>query len=154
MSGMCRTSGCCPRAAAVVHHVGAGITATALQAAIPSVPLPMHTDQPFWARRLVASARPQTRFRSKGSTAPSSQPQSPTQLRTVDCVMAPEPSDKRCTLRPGREGGDLPRPGGPWPLPLQDRVLLVAAQAEEVAQGAGFPSVKPIWADDPEFGQR
>ncbi|MFF8786355.1 glycosyltransferase [Streptomyces sp. NPDC015125] len=43
-----------PRAAAVVHHAGAGITATALQAAIPSVPLPMHTDQPFWARRLAA----------------------------------------------------------------------------------------------------
>lgn len=43
-----------PRAAAVVHHAGAGIAATALQAAVPSVPLPMHTDQFFWARRLAA----------------------------------------------------------------------------------------------------
>ncbi|MGW7018674.1 glycosyltransferase [Streptomyces decoyicus] len=43
-----------PRAAVVVHHAGAGITATALQAAVPSVPLPMHTDQLLWARRLVA----------------------------------------------------------------------------------------------------
>ncbi|WP_421735592.1 glycosyltransferase [Cellulomonas sp.] len=42
-----------PRAAAVVHQAGAGITAAALRAGIPSVPLPIHTDQPFWARRLT-----------------------------------------------------------------------------------------------------
>lgn len=43
-----------PRAAAVVHQGGAGVTAAALRAGVPSVTLPMHTDQPFWARRLVA----------------------------------------------------------------------------------------------------
>lgn len=43
-----------PRAAAVVHQAGAGITSAALRAGIPSVPLPVHTDQPFWARRLCA----------------------------------------------------------------------------------------------------
>ncbi len=42
-----------PQAAAVVHQAGAGVTAACLQAAVPSVPLPMHTDQPFWARRLT-----------------------------------------------------------------------------------------------------
>lgn len=50
-----------PRAAAVVHQAGAGITSAALRAGIPSVPLPVHTDQPFWARRLTAlsaSTRP------------------------------------------------------------------------------------------------
>ena len=43
-----------PRAAAVVHQAGAGVTAAALRAGVPSVTLPMHTDQPFWARRLAA----------------------------------------------------------------------------------------------------
>lgn len=43
-----------PRAAAVVHQAGAGISSAALRAGVPSVPLPTHTDQPFWARRLAA----------------------------------------------------------------------------------------------------
>lgn len=43
-----------PRAAAVVHQAGAGVTSAALRAGTPSVPVPMHTDQPFWARRLGA----------------------------------------------------------------------------------------------------
>ncbi len=43
-----------PRASALVHQAGAGTTAAALRAGIPSVPIPVHTDQPFWARRLVA----------------------------------------------------------------------------------------------------
>ena len=41
-----------PHAAAVVHQAGAGVSAAALRAGVPSVPLPIHTDQPFWARRL------------------------------------------------------------------------------------------------------
>jgi UDP:flavonoid glycosyltransferase YjiC (YdhE family) len=41
-----------PHAAAVVHQAGAGVSAAALRAGVPSVPLPVHTDQPFWARRL------------------------------------------------------------------------------------------------------
>ena len=43
-----------PQASVVVHHAGAGVTSAALRAGVPSVPMPMHTDQHFWARRLVA----------------------------------------------------------------------------------------------------
>ncbi|MCS4592869.1 glycosyltransferase [Brevibacterium sediminis] len=40
-----------PQVAAVVHQAGAGITAASLRAGTPGVPLPLHTDQFFWARR-------------------------------------------------------------------------------------------------------
>ncbi|MFE6976525.1 glycosyltransferase [Streptomyces sp. NPDC057682] len=43
-----------PRLAAVVHHAGAGTTAAALRAGVPSVPVPVTADQPFWASRLAA----------------------------------------------------------------------------------------------------
>ncbi|WP_381558530.1 glycosyltransferase [Streptomyces eurythermus] len=43
-----------PRLAAVVHHAGAGTTAAALRAAVPSVAVPTAADQPFWAARLAA----------------------------------------------------------------------------------------------------
>ncbi|GGU86051.1 glycosyl transferase [Streptomyces albospinus] len=41
-----------PRVAAAVHHCGAGTTAAALRAGIPTVPVPVTADQPFWAARL------------------------------------------------------------------------------------------------------
>lgn len=41
-----------PRMAALVHHGGAGTTAAALRAGIPSVPIPHSGDQPFWSKRL------------------------------------------------------------------------------------------------------
>lgn len=41
-----------PRMSAVVHHGGAGTTATALRAGIPSVIIPFFGDQFFWARRI------------------------------------------------------------------------------------------------------
>jgi sterol 3beta-glucosyltransferase len=41
-----------PRMAAVVHHAGAGTSAAALRAGVPSVPIPHSGDQLFWARRL------------------------------------------------------------------------------------------------------
>lgn len=44
-----------PRLAAVVHHAGAGTTAAALRAGIPSVTVPVAADQPFWAARLAAT---------------------------------------------------------------------------------------------------
>ncbi|MBZ4322372.1 glycosyltransferase [Streptomyces huiliensis] len=43
-----------PRLAAVVHHAGAGTTAATLRAGVPSVPVPVMADQPFWAARLAA----------------------------------------------------------------------------------------------------
>ncbi|TSB16071.1 glycosyltransferase [Streptomyces benahoarensis] len=42
-----------PRTAAVVHHAGAGTSAAALRAGVPSVPVPVTADQPFWAGRLA-----------------------------------------------------------------------------------------------------
>ncbi|MFD8547471.1 glycosyltransferase [Streptomyces sp. NPDC059649] len=44
-----------PHMAAVVHHCGAGTTAAGLRAGVPTVPVPVTADQPFWAARLAAS---------------------------------------------------------------------------------------------------
>ena len=55
-----------PRVAAVVHHAGAGTTAAALRAGVPSVPVPHSGDQDFWARRvhkLGAATEPLPRAR-------------------------------------------------------------------------------------------
>ncbi|HEU5160131.1 MAG TPA: glycosyltransferase [Streptosporangiaceae bacterium] len=41
-----------PRMAAVVHHGGAGTTATALAAGVPQVICPFFFDQPFWGERM------------------------------------------------------------------------------------------------------
>ncbi|HVT66184.1 MAG TPA: glycosyltransferase [Trebonia sp.] len=43
-----------PKMAAVVHHAGAGTTGAGLRAGVPTVSVPMITDQPFWARRINA----------------------------------------------------------------------------------------------------
>jgi sterol 3beta-glucosyltransferase len=43
-----------PQMAAVVHHAGAGTTAAGLRAGVPTVGVPMITDQPFWASRVTA----------------------------------------------------------------------------------------------------
>lgn len=43
-----------PKMAAVVHHAGAGTTASGLRAGVPAVCLPMMGDQPFWAARVAA----------------------------------------------------------------------------------------------------
>ena len=40
-----------PQVATVVHQAGAGITAASLRTGTPGIPLPLHTDQFFWARR-------------------------------------------------------------------------------------------------------
>ncbi|MFC9282246.1 glycosyltransferase [Streptomyces collinus] len=42
-----------PQLAAVIHHAGAGTSAAALRAGIPSVTVPVAADQPFWAARLA-----------------------------------------------------------------------------------------------------
>ena len=41
-----------PRMAAIVHHRGAGTTAAALSAGVPSIVTPVMGDQSFWARRV------------------------------------------------------------------------------------------------------
>ncbi|GAA4638777.1 glycosyltransferase [Actinoallomurus vinaceus] len=43
-----------PRMAAIVHHGGAGTTASALRAGVPSVICPFFVDQPFWGGRVHA----------------------------------------------------------------------------------------------------
>ncbi len=43
-----------PQMAAVVHHAGAGTTAAGLRAGVPTVSVPIYTDQPFWASRTTA----------------------------------------------------------------------------------------------------
>ncbi|MEU5152958.1 glycosyltransferase [Glycomyces sp. NPDC021274] len=42
-----------PRVSAVVHHGGAGTTATAAIAGTPQVVVPQIVDQPYWARRVA-----------------------------------------------------------------------------------------------------
>lgn len=43
-----------PRMAALVHHGGAGTTATGLRAGVPALILPQYADQFFWGERLAA----------------------------------------------------------------------------------------------------
>jgi sterol 3beta-glucosyltransferase len=43
-----------PQMAAVVHHGGAGTTATSLRAGVPSIVVPFFADQPTWAQRVHA----------------------------------------------------------------------------------------------------
>lgn len=43
-----------PQVAAVVHHGGAGTTASALRAGVPAVGIPGFWDQPFWSKRISA----------------------------------------------------------------------------------------------------
>jgi UDP:flavonoid glycosyltransferase YjiC (YdhE family) len=43
-----------PQMSAVVHHAGAGTTAAGLRAGVPTVSVPMITDQPFWASRITS----------------------------------------------------------------------------------------------------
>ncbi len=42
-----------PKVTAAIHHGGAGTTAAAVRAGIPSVVVPFYGDQPFWARCLA-----------------------------------------------------------------------------------------------------
>ena len=41
-----------PRVAAVVHHGGAGTTAAGLRAGVPSILIPLTTEQAFWGQRV------------------------------------------------------------------------------------------------------
>ncbi len=43
-----------PRVSLLVHHGGAGSTAAALRAGVPSVVVPFFAEQPFWGRRVAA----------------------------------------------------------------------------------------------------
>ncbi len=43
-----------PQVAAVIHHGGAGTTANALRAGVPSVGIPGFYDQPFWSQRIAS----------------------------------------------------------------------------------------------------
>lgn len=41
-----------PRMAGLVHHCGAGTTGAGLRAGVPTIPIPLFADQPFWAKRM------------------------------------------------------------------------------------------------------
>jgi tetratricopeptide (TPR) repeat protein len=94
-----------PRAAAVVHHCGAGTTAAALRAGVPTVPVPVAADQPFWAARqqalgvcpAVLPARRLTRS-SSARSSPSRKAPMPASVR--DAVLARTaglaPAVRRC----------------------------------------------------------
>ncbi|MWA08268.1 glycosyltransferase [Streptomyces sp. BA2] len=43
-----------PRMTALVHHAGPGTVGAGLKAGVPTVPVPLSLDQPFWARRMTA----------------------------------------------------------------------------------------------------
>lgn len=43
-----------PRMAVVAHHAGSGTTAAGLRAGVPTVCVPVYTDQPLWAARVAA----------------------------------------------------------------------------------------------------
>ncbi len=43
-----------PQMAAVVHHAGAGTSAAGLRAGVPTVGVPIYTDQAFWAARIAS----------------------------------------------------------------------------------------------------
>ena len=55
-----------PRMAAVVHHGGAGTTAAGLRAGLPSVIVPVMSDQPFWGQRVYALGAAPGRFPDHG----------------------------------------------------------------------------------------
>src|SRR5215217_7513065 len=58
-----------PRAAAVVHHGGAGTTAAGLRAGVPSIVVPFFADQNFWGQRVhKLGAGPKPMQRKKLST--------------------------------------------------------------------------------------
>jgi UDP:flavonoid glycosyltransferase YjiC (YdhE family) len=42
-----------PRMAAIVHHGGAGTTASGLRSGVPSILVPFFGDQPFWGQRVA-----------------------------------------------------------------------------------------------------
>jgi len=41
-----------PRCAVIAHHCGAGTSHQAVASGVPSIPIPISMDQPFWAERL------------------------------------------------------------------------------------------------------
>ncbi|MCF3139958.1 glycosyltransferase [Paenarthrobacter sp. AR 02] len=43
-----------PRMSVVVHHAGAGTTAAGLRAGVPTVAVPVYTDQPLWASKVAS----------------------------------------------------------------------------------------------------
>lgn len=59
-----------PRMKAAVHHGGAGTTAAALRAGVPSVIVPFFADQPFWGKRIYAAGLGARHILRRNLTAP------------------------------------------------------------------------------------
>ena len=76
--------------AAIVHHGGAGTTAAALRAGVPSLVIPFMADQPFWARpcfrtrrRPAAHTTQEAHRRSTGGRYPACRDRSDMQRRAA-----------------------------------------------------------------------
>jgi UDP:flavonoid glycosyltransferase YjiC (YdhE family) len=102
-----------PRAAAVVHQAGAGVTAAALRAGVPSVPVPVHTDQPFWGRRLAALDAGTRPLAAKG-------------LRSDALIAAIETARTSETLRAGARAVSEALSADDGTKPLRDRMNGIA----------------------------
>ncbi|MEU9996469.1 glycosyltransferase [Streptomyces sp. NPDC050848] len=59
-----------PRMAALVHHAGPGTVGAGLKAGVPTVPVPLSLDQPFWARRMTALGLSPAFLSARRLTAP------------------------------------------------------------------------------------
>jgi sterol 3beta-glucosyltransferase len=80
-----------PLMAAAVHHGGAGTTAAAARAGIPSVIVPFYGDQPFWARCLARQHVAPPALQRKTLTADAlaaaiAQSQRPSMIRNADAL--------------------------------------------------------------------
>ncbi|MBZ4318101.1 glycosyltransferase [Streptomyces huiliensis] len=113
-----------PRVAAVVHHGGAGTTATAARAGVPQVVVPQATDQPYWARRVadlgigVAHDGPAPTLASLTSAlAAALTPETQTRAATIAASITPDGATTAARLLldgvgGGGGGGGISRGGG------------------------------------------
>ena len=128
-----------PQMAAIVHHGGAGTTAAALKAGVPSVVVPFFGDQPFWGDRV-----------HRLGTSPAPVPKSQLTADRLATAIAVAVWMPKCNSKPRRSGRQFgPRmalsrllkscsaiateylsPHKDWSLPRSRRVTMGSASRE------------------------